>query len=168
MRIDVSPPEFSSWDELLSLLRGAFAYMEARIDPPSSLTRMGADDLRAKAHVENLIVATEGAELIGCAFAMIRPNCVYVGKLAVAQSYRGKGVARALIAAAEGLARKHGRYFLELQTRVELIENHAAFASLGFEKVAETAHPGYDRPTSITMRKWVVDRANGQALNPGA
>jgi phosphinothricin acetyltransferase len=48
---------------------------------------------------------------------------------------------------------------LELQTRVELIENHNTFSALGFEKVAETAHPGYSRPTSITMQRAVRPRA---------
>ncbi|TIN07524.1 MAG: GNAT family N-acetyltransferase, partial [Mesorhizobium sp.] len=28
-----------------------------------------------------------------------------------------------------------------------------AFARLGFHETARTAHSGYDRPTSITMRK---------------
>ena len=80
-----------------------------------------------------------------------------MGKVAVAPSARGKGVARALFEAAEAMARKHGRGFLELQTRVELVENHATFAVLGFQKVGESAHPGYDRPTSITMRKRVAE-----------
>ena len=31
--------------------------------------------------------------------------------------------------------------------------NQAFFASLGYREVARTAHAGYDRPTSITMRK---------------
>jgi hypothetical protein len=42
-----------------------------------------------------------------------------------------------------------------LQTRVELVENHAAFSRMGFAKTGESAHPGYDRPTSITMRRAV-------------
>jgi hypothetical protein len=42
---------------------------------------------------------------------------------------------------------------LELQTRVELEENHAAFRAMGFAEAGRTAHPGYDRPTSITFRK---------------
>ena len=42
---------------------------------------------------------------------------------------------------------------LELQTRVELGANHAAFQRLGFVEVGRTAHDGYDRPTSITFRK---------------
>jgi hypothetical protein len=34
-----------------------------------------------------------------------------------------------------------------------LTANHGAFARLGFREMARTAHDGYDRPTSITMRK---------------
>jgi GNAT superfamily N-acetyltransferase len=159
MHISVSPAGFSDWPQLLGLLRESFAYMDSRIDPPSSLTRMGVDEFRAKAAEETLIIATEGLNLIGCAFADLRDDCVYVGKVAVAQSARGKGVARAMFAAAEGLAQRHGRQFLELQTRVELVENHETFGALGFEKVAETAHPDYNRPTSITMRKRVAESA---------
>jgi GNAT superfamily N-acetyltransferase len=120
---------------------------------------MGVGEVKAKAAEETLILATEGQNLIGCAFAALGDDRVYVGKIAVAQSARGKGVARAMLTAAEVLARKHGRRFLELQTRIELVENHATFGALGFEKVAETAHPGYNRPTSITMRKRVVESA---------
>ena len=53
--------------------------------------------------------------------------------------------------------RVHKKRFLELQTRIELTENHATFGALGFKKIAETAHPGYSRPTSITMRKLVAE-----------
>jgi hypothetical protein len=55
--------------------------------------------------------------------------------------------------AVEQLAREGGKDAIELQTRIELTANHAAFARLGFRETERTAHPGYDRPTSITMRK---------------
>ena len=55
--------------------------------------------------------------------------------------------------AAEDLARERGKDAIELQTRIELTANHAAFARLGFRETERTAHEGYDRPTSITMRK---------------
>jgi N-acetylglutamate synthase-like GNAT family acetyltransferase len=64
----------------------------------------------------------------------------------------GHGIGRALIAAARAEAQALGLKALELQTRVELTENHAFFARMGFVKVGETAHPGYERPTSVTMR----------------
>lgn len=159
MHIRVSPEGFSDWPQLVGLVRDSFAYMDARIDPPSSLKTMGTDEFKAKAAAETLILAEEAEVILGCAFAALRDDCVYVGKVAVARSARGKGVARALFAAAEELARAHGRRFLELQTRVELVENHATFTALGFEMVAESAHAGYSRPTSITMRKAVAERA---------
>jgi predicted GNAT superfamily acetyltransferase len=132
--------------------------MEGRIDPPSSLNAMSEDDLREKAKRETLILALDADAndaLVGCAYADLRPNCVYIGKLAVAAQARGNGVARALLSAADTHARAHGRNLLELQTRVELTENHATFASLGFRKTGETAHEGYARATSVTMQRAV-------------
>ena len=155
VRIAVSPPRFSDWTGLLALLRSAYAYMESRIDPPSSLLRMDAGQLEEKARDEALILALEGQRLVGCAFAHLRADCVYVGKLAVDAAVRRRGVARKLMQTAETLARENARPFVELETRIELSENHATFAALGFSKVAESAHPGFDRPTSITMRKAV-------------
>jgi predicted GNAT superfamily acetyltransferase len=83
---------------------------------------------------------------------------VYVGKLAVEATIRRRGVARRIMEAAEALARASARPFVELETRIELTENHATFAALGFAKVGESAHPGFDRPTSIRMRKPVPVR----------
>ncbi|MEC8667997.1 MAG: hypothetical protein VXY45_09180, partial [Pseudomonadota bacterium] len=41
---------------VLALLRSAFAYMEGRIDPPSSMTRIGLEELRAEAAQKELWV----------------------------------------------------------------------------------------------------------------
>jgi ribosomal protein S18 acetylase RimI-like enzyme len=76
-----------------------------------------------------------------------------VGRLAVEAACRRRGVAREIFAAAESLARAHARPCLELETRVELVENHRTFEALGFAKVGEAAHPGCARPTMIVMRK---------------
>jgi predicted GNAT superfamily acetyltransferase len=80
---------------------------------------------------------------------------VYVGKLAVEAGLRRRGVARAILDAVDSLARANARGFVELETRIELVENHRTFAALGFVKVGESAHPGFTRPTSITLRKAV-------------
>jgi len=159
MQISISPVGFTDWPQLVGLLHESFAYMDSRIDPPSSLAKMGVEEFKAKAAAESLILAQEDQAILGCAFAALRDDCVYVGKVAVTASARGRGIARALFDAAEGLAHRHGRAFLELQTRVELVENQATFVALGFEKIAETAHPGYARPTSITMRRRVREGA---------
>ena len=156
VEVAFAPENFGRWDELHALLMRSFAYMAGRIDPPSSLLAMNADSLATKARDETLVLATDGDALIGCAFLRIEDNCLYVGKVAVDSAWRGRGIARRLFALAEGHAARNGLSHLELQTRVELTENHDTFGRLGFIKTAETAHAGYDRPTSITMRKPVV------------
>jgi N-acetylglutamate synthase-like GNAT family acetyltransferase len=156
IEIVVSPRRFSDWQGLLDLLHASYAYMAARINPPSSLLRMDAAEFERKARDEVMILALQDGLLVGCAFAALRQDCVYVGKLAVAEAVRGRGVARRIMNAAETLARQNARPFVELQTRIELTENHRTFARLGFARVNECAHPGFDRPTSITMRKPVA------------
>ncbi len=50
-------------------------------------------------------------------------------------------------------ARALGLAAVELETRVELLENHASFRAMGCQEINRTAHPGYAQPTSITFRK---------------
>lgn len=145
--------DFSRWDELHDLLMRCFAYMAARIDPPSSLLRMSAADLKLKSRDETLYLAMDGEHIAGCAFVRLEPDCAYVGKLAVDADYRGQGITRRFMEEAERLARANGLGVLELQTRIELTENRETFEKLGFVKTRENAHEGYDRPTNITMRR---------------
>ncbi len=141
------------WMRLLLLLREAFAYMDGRIDPPSSVHRLSAGDIARQAGQGEIWVLEEAGLPVACIFLTPYPDRLYLGKLAVAQGYRGRGAARLLVETAYDRARALGLPCLELQTRVELTGNHAAFAAMGFAKTGETAHEGFDRPTSVTMRR---------------
>lgn len=151
MRVEVAPSDID-WEHLLSMLRSSYAYMDSRIDPPSSLGHMTAFDLERKASDETLIAASVAGDLIGCVFCRPSDGWLYVGKLAVKPDQQGQGVGRLLLGEARLLALNLGLQGLELETRVELIENHEAFAKMGFVKVADQMHPGYSRVTSIRMR----------------
>lgn len=155
LQVGPAPEDFGGWTDVLDLLRRCFAYMSGRIDPPSSLDRLDLQGLIEKAEAETVLLAQLDGELVGCAFVRREPDCLYIGKVAVAPAARGLGVARRLFLAAEEMARASGVDWLELQTRIELTENHETFRQLGFGKSGETAHAGHDRPTSITMRKAV-------------
>lgn len=148
-----APPRFTQWAELWALLLAAFEYQRARIDPPSSLYRLDAESLAQKAQDEALFLAVESGQLIGCAFAKVKPDCVYVGKVAVKPGRQGQGIGRRLMQAVERFAEATGRPVLELETRIELEENHKTFAAFGFVRTAEHAHAGYTRTTYITMQK---------------
>jgi len=140
-------------DAVLALIRAAFASMEGRVDPPSSMHRL--DRLVVSRHAGTGEVWVLGDPVVACVFLTPEPGRLYLGKLAVAAEYRRRGYAQLLVDLACDRARALGLGCVELHSRIELVENHAAFVAMGFRKVGETAHPGYDRPTSITFRKSV-------------
>ena len=151
LRID--PDRFTDWTALHALIMNAFAYMDGRIDPPSSAHRLTPENLRERASVEIGIVAIEDGQLLGCVFCKAEPETLYIGKFAISPKAQGKGLGRLLLTATENLARELGLGTLRLETRIELTDNHAVFGKWGFVKTAENAHAGYDQPTSIEMKK---------------
>lgn len=138
---------------VLALLRSAFAYMEGRIDPPSSAHRLTVEAMAAQTE-EGAVFIAEGRDdtLLGCVFLKPKGDALYLGKLAIRPARQGEGIGRRLFEASIEEARARNLPEIELQARVELTENHAVFAAMGFREVGRTAHDGYNRPTSITMR----------------
>lgn len=158
--IEQDAGQFSDWSALLSLIQVAFKSMESRIDPPSSMHKLTAQILKQKACDETLIFACSGSELVGCAFACDIGKALYIGKVSVSPDFQGYGIGAALMEECGRLAERLGKTDLELQTRVELIENRRFFEKLGFIKTSDTAHEGFTRPTSITMRRKVDKNEN--------
>jgi ribosomal protein S18 acetylase RimI-like enzyme len=153
LAIDPIPGGFERWEELLAVIRESFAYMDGVIDPPSSVHRLSAQTLRDKAQAEIGFLALAEGRIAGCVFIAEQADHFYLGKLAVLPAYQGRGVGKRLLEAAERQAVNAGKPLMELQTRVELTGNQRAFRSLGFIETGRSAHEGFDRPTSVTMRK---------------
>ncbi len=147
------PEGFSDWIGLHALLVECYSYMERRIDPPSSLKQMTPDTLRKKADDEMLVVVLNDDQIVACGYLKETDETVYVGKLAVKQAFRKKGILRSILQIADDLARNRYKSGLELETRIELTENHKTFEALGFVKTGESSHDGYDRSTDITMKR---------------
>lgn len=138
---------------ILALIQASFAFMEGRIDPPSSMRRLTPESVARHAAEQELWLIRESGRPVACVFLTRHPDKLYLGKLAVNAAHRGKGYSRILVEQAAERAAALGLPALELQSRIELVENHRLFERLGFARTAETAHPGYDRPTSVTMRR---------------
>jgi N-acetylglutamate synthase-like GNAT family acetyltransferase len=96
--------------------------------------------------------AEDDSSLVGCVFLNPRTDAMYLGKLAVDPSRQGEGIGRRLFKASLAVAKAQKFAEIELRARIELTKNHTAFATLGFRETGRTAHDGYDRPTSVTMR----------------
>ena len=144
-------PDDPDLPDVVALIRAAFAYMNGVIDPPSSLARMTIEDARAHAALHE--VWAIGVPPVAACFLTFEPRRLYLGRLAVAHSERGKGYARRLFQLAEDRARAAGLNVIELGSRVELTQNHAIFRALGFEKYADGTHDGFERPTTYWFRK---------------
>lgn len=144
--------DFSDWQRVLQLILDAFAYMGPRINPPSSALKLTPQSVQAHAESGTLLLAYRATDLVGCLFLHRKNDALYIGKLAVSPTLQRAGIGRKLLEAARSEARSRGIGMLELETRIELTENHAAFARMGFSKTAENSHEGFDRPTSIVMR----------------
>ncbi len=151
--VAVNPDPAPDAQALHRLLSQAFASMEGRIDPPSSMNQLDGADIVIRMASEDLVVAMAGERILGCLFGRVEGQDYLLGKIAVARPARRKGVARAMINAASDHANTLGLRALTLQSRVELTENHAAFHALGFEQTGTYAHPGFDRPTSIVFTR---------------
>ena len=153
VRVDATV--YQNFAEVLTLLQNAFEYMHGRIDPPSSLHRFDAEKLKLKAINETMFIAQDKELPVGCVFAQVKEDHVYLGKLAVRSDYRGRGLSRMLVSRVESLARQLGLLEVEIETRIELTENQALFEYFGYLRTAENSHPGYNRPTSVCYRKKV-------------
>lgn len=141
----------SDFAPLLALIQSAFAYMNGRIDPPSSANRLTAALLADQAQAGEIWALHDLGQPVACMVLTPKPDHLYLGKLATDPSFRKQGLARQLVRHAMARAKALGLAELRLETRVELTENHRTFAALGFKETARTAHPGFDRPTSITF-----------------
>lgn len=149
----ITADETKTHEAVHALLFTAFAYMEGRIDPPSSLYRLTVVDIAQHASQHEVWVLEDSGKVVACIFLRHDPDALYLGKIATMASYRGKGYATRLIQLAEH--RAHALFYdrLELQTRIELTENHQTFAKMGFTKTVEGQHPDFARTTEITLQK---------------
>ena len=139
--------------QVLRLIQTSFAYMTGRIDPPSSMHQLTVSALAQMAKDSSVLAL--GDPVAACLVAKPLPHALYLGKIAIASDLRGRGVLRALLGRSEELARALSLSRLELQVRIELVENQKIFGKFGFVETARNAHPGYDRATEITMQKFL-------------
>lgn len=140
-------------EHLLPLLGRAFAEMEGRIDPPSSLGALTPTGLARQATEGEIWVI--GTPPVACLFLSWRPGALYLHKLATDPGHRGRGHAARLVDLARRRVAARSVCWLDPSSRVELTGTHAALQALGFAEAGRAAHPGFDRPTSITFRALV-------------
>ena len=98
-----------------------------------------------------MLLVEAGAALVGCVFLTPRSGVMYLGKLAVETARQGQGIGRQLFEVAADAAcaevpgnRTAGAGRADRKSR--------CLCRDGISETGRTAHAGYDRLTSVTMR----------------
>ena len=90
---------------------------------------------------------------LACLLWLPQHASLSVSRLSVQPDARGRGLAMALLQAAEFEARRLGLLRLRLSTRLAAVGNRRLFARFGFLERERHAHPGYEQPTYVDMEK---------------
>lgn len=139
---------------IAATIAASFAQYRGRLVPESGAFRETPEGIaRELANGAGAIVAERNGEMVACVMTNEREGDLYFGRLSVVPSARKSGLARRLIAAVEAEARRRGLPGVRLGVRIVLTDNERLFRSLGYDEISREAHPGFDRPTSINMRK---------------
>ena len=132
----------------------AFAQYRGILVPESSAFRETPEAITTQlAAGSSVIVAERNGTMIGCVVTEVLEGDLYFGRLAVLPEARGTGLAKRLIGAVEDEARRRGLPGVRLGVRIALEANQRLVNSLGYREISREAHPGFDHPTSINMRK---------------
>ena len=139
-----------------ALIRAAFAAQSVVTDPLPSALRITEADVAEHLRTGGGAVAEVAGGLAGSALWVEQDGGLYLGRLAVAPAWRGRGIAKALVAAAEAAAHAMGLPRIHLSTRLVLLDNRRLFAACGFVETTREAHPGYAEATFVNMEKRLI------------
>jgi GNAT superfamily N-acetyltransferase len=140
-------------DEAARLVRTAFAAQPRLTRPPSSALRETAETIAAKIKAGGGVGAFAGGALVAAALWEANGDALHVARVSVLPAWRGRGLARSLIAACEEEAKRRRIGRMTLKTRLELPENERLFERCGFARRELEAHEGFDKPTTALMEK---------------
>jgi putative acetyltransferase len=112
-----------------------------------------------------IIMAVAGEERIGCcALVFMKPGVFEVAKMAVSESYQGRGIGRKILEFTIAQAKTLGAHTLELVTNSKLGNAIHLYESLGFHHLpSESVEPSPYARANVFMELHLPARQNPQA-----
>lgn len=123
------------------------------LDPPSSAFQETEADVAAAIARGGAAIAWLDDAPVGSVRFEPEQRWLYIARLAVIPAARRRGVAAALMQAAETEAPRFDLHESQVEMRSHLGGNRALFTSLGYELIWERPHPRNPAFTTVRMRK---------------
>ncbi len=139
---------------LASIVTTSFEEYRAWLVPPSGAHNETDATIASElaGDYRGLILEVEG-EPAACVLLRPQGEDLYFGRLSVLPGFRRTGLAELLVARVEEIARAENYPATTLSVRLALESNQRLFARLGYIETARHAHPGFNAPTFMDMRK---------------
>lgn len=144
---------------VVDIIRVAFEEYRGRLDPPSSAHHKTPEIVLRELADGGAFVACDPQVIVGCVFYHVRPDHLYLDRLAVLPGHRGQGIGRALILTVEDRTRQYGLGEIRLSVRLALENQRAYYERLGYMFLSYGTHPDYTTPTSVMLRKQLKSAA---------
>lgn len=138
---------------LADLVRLAFSTQSRPTTPPPGALKETAATIAEHLSRGGGAVVEDGATIVGVIFWNDEDGGLHVSRLSVHPAHRRRGIASALMAAAEREARQRGLPCLRLGVRLVLEDNRRFFASCGFVETTLHRHEGFSEPTWVMMER---------------
>lgn len=138
--------------EAAEVVRAAFSAQSRATRPPSSALSETAGSIAAKIATGGVGAFRDGS-LVAVVLWQIEGDALHIWRVSVLPPFRGRGLARRLMATSEAAARACGARRMRLKVRLELPENERLFERFGFTRCGLDTHEGFDEPTTAVMEK---------------
>jgi ribosomal protein S18 acetylase RimI-like enzyme len=136
-------------------MQAAFEEYRGTLDPPSGASTETVADVERVMAKGGAVLAWEGDTPVGSARFTLYPDHMYVGRVSVLPTHRRRGIATAMMAYLEDLARQAGRPSVEIAARAALPSNVRLYQALGYQTVRIEPHPRGPEMNVVHMRKWL-------------
>ena len=137
----------------VAVIHAAFQAQEVPTEPPPGALTETAESVRALLKAGGGAAAGDGRVMAGVVLWREAEGGLYFGRLAVLPPFRGQGIARALVAAAEEEARRRGLRRVHCGARLVLEGNHRLFRSCGYREFRRPFEAKYGGVVSADLEK---------------
>ena len=122
------------------LMRSAFSEYDAVLTVPSSSMWETVEDVAGHIAEGGAVLASIEADTVGSGRYALREDHVYIGRLSVLPSHRGRGIGAAMMLAMEQRALTDGRTEARISVRTMLPKNIELYERLGYVVTARYQH----------------------------